>query len=85
MKSPEFKIGQRILGLAHSPLVVAEIGINHEGDVEKAIRMVDDAHSAGCECVKFHQDIKMVVCRHCSDRANMELDPEYIAAMEEES
>jgi N-acetylneuraminate synthase len=35
------------------PLVIAEIGINHEGDVAKARRMVDDAARAGCECVKF--------------------------------
>ena len=33
--------------------MIAEIGINHEGDVAKAIRMVDDAARAGCECVKF--------------------------------
>jgi sialic acid synthase SpsE len=33
--------------------VIAEIGINHEGDLGKALRMVDDAHRMGCECVKF--------------------------------
>jgi N-acetylneuraminate synthase len=32
---------------------MAEIGINHEGNFEKAIQMVDDAARAGCECVKF--------------------------------
>jgi len=50
---PEFRIGHRIIGVGHPPLVIAEIGINHEGDYAKAIRMVDDAHAAGCECVKF--------------------------------
>ena len=49
----EFQLGHRTVGLQHPPLVVAEIGINHEGDIDKAIRMVDDAHAAGCECVKF--------------------------------
>jgi N-acetylneuraminate synthase len=33
--------------------VIAEIGINHEGDFDKAIQMIDDACAAGCECVKF--------------------------------
>jgi sialic acid synthase SpsE len=47
------RIGDRLLGLDHPPLVIAEVGINHEGDLEKAIRMVDDAAAAGCECVKF--------------------------------
>lgn len=50
---PELRLGHRPVGPNHPPLVIAEIGINHEGDLEKAIRMVDDAYSAGCECVKF--------------------------------
>jgi sialic acid synthase SpsE len=43
----------RKIGKDHPPLVIAEIGINHEGDYNKAVRMVDDACKAGCECVKF--------------------------------
>jgi sialic acid synthase SpsE len=50
---PEMKIGSRVIGLDHAPLVIAEIGINHEGDINKAYTMIDDAHAAGCECVKF--------------------------------
>jgi sialic acid synthase SpsE len=50
---PEFNIGHRAIGRSHIPLVIAEIGINHEGDFEKAVRMIDDAFAAGCECVKF--------------------------------
>ncbi|OGT06708.1 MAG: polyhydroxyalkanoate biosynthesis repressor PhaR [Gammaproteobacteria bacterium GWF2_41_13] len=46
-------IGNRRIGCDYPPLIIAEIGINHEGDIQKAIQMVDDAHSAGCECVKF--------------------------------
>jgi sialic acid synthase SpsE len=49
----EFRIGSRAVGAAHEPLVVAEIGINHEGSFDKAKRMVDEAHAVGCECVKF--------------------------------
>jgi N-acetylneuraminate synthase len=48
-----FRLGARLIGPDQPPLVVAEIGINHEGNFEKAIRMVDDAYRAGCECVKF--------------------------------
>jgi len=53
MRKPEFELGGRKVGHDHSPLVIAEIGINHEGDIGKALRMVDDAAAAGCECVKF--------------------------------
>ena len=53
----DFKIGDRIVGTDHPPLVIAEIGINHEGSFEKAVQMVDDAHEAGCECVKFQSHV----------------------------
>jgi sialic acid synthase SpsE len=47
------QIRDRIVSDDTPPLVIAEIGINHEGDVNKARRMVDDAAAAHCECVKF--------------------------------
>src|SRR6476620_698348 len=56
-KSPEFAIAGRDIGREHPPLVIAEIGINHEGDYQKAIRMVDDAVAAGAECVKFQSHV----------------------------
>lgn len=54
---PEIAIQGRKIGPAYPPLVIAEIGINHEGEYEKAIQMVDDAKSAGCECVKFQYHV----------------------------
>lgn len=52
-----FCIADRWVGENHPPLVIAEIGINHEGSYDKAVRMVDDAFSAGCECVKFQSHV----------------------------
>ena len=52
MKS-RIKIGERFVGEDYEPLVIAEIGINHEGDFEKAKKMVKDANESGAECVKF--------------------------------
>jgi len=49
----EFIFNNRPIGPEHPPLVIAEIGINHEGDIAKAKQMVDDAARAGAECVKF--------------------------------
>ncbi|WP_279587059.1 N-acetylneuraminate synthase family protein [Amycolatopsis arida] len=37
--------------------MIAEIGINHEGDPEKAHRMVDDAADAGVDCVKIQTHV----------------------------
>jgi len=51
--SPEITIGGRKIGQNYPPFVIAEIGINHEGDIRKAVQMIDDAHAVGCECVKI--------------------------------
>jgi len=53
VSTPEIEIAGRRIGAAHPPYVVPEIGINHEGDLDKARRMVDDAVAAGAEVVKF--------------------------------
>jgi len=50
---PQITLAGRHIGPDFPPLVIAEIGINHEGDFAKAERMVRDAHAVGCECVKF--------------------------------
>jgi sialic acid synthase SpsE len=50
-------IAGREVGSDYPPLVIAEIGINHNGSLEKALRMIDDAHAAGCECVKFQAHV----------------------------
>ena len=55
--SGNVSIGGRIIGTTHPPLVIAEIGINHEVDMAKAMRMIEDAHAAGCECVKFQSHV----------------------------
>ena len=57
MGQPYLEISGRKIGSDFTPLVIAEIGINHEGDISKALRMVDDAHGAGAECVKIQTHI----------------------------
>ena len=49
----EFSIAARKIGPEHPPLVIAEVGINHEGDVNKALQLVDAAAAAGAELLKF--------------------------------
>lgn len=49
----DFSIGSRLIGPDSRPLVIAEVGINHEGSVEKALQMVDAAADAGAELIKF--------------------------------
>ncbi|UCC95519.1 MAG: N-acetylneuraminate synthase family protein [Candidatus Omnitrophota bacterium] len=47
------KIGNREISKDSPPLVIAEAGINHEGDFKKAMALVDAAKRAGAECIKF--------------------------------
>jgi len=53
MSDSTFDIAGRRIGQDHPPLVLAEVGINHEGDVNKALQLVDAAVAAGAEAVKF--------------------------------
>jgi len=46
-------IGTRKVGADSPPLVLAEVGINHEGELKKALELVDAAADAGAEVVKF--------------------------------
>ena len=51
------KVGNRSIGPNEPPLVIAEIGINHGGDLDVAKNMVDLIASSGCECVKHQTHI----------------------------
>lgn len=54
MKNPYIEIEGRRVGLDYVPLVIAEMGINHNGDLDVAKEMVDAAWNAGAEIIK-HQ------------------------------
>ena len=53
----EISIGNRKIGYNHQPLIIAEIGINHGGDLSVAIEMADAAISAGADVIKHQTHI----------------------------
>ncbi|MDB5193823.1 MAG: N-acetylneuraminate synthase [Segetibacter sp.] len=57
MSKPFFEIAGRKIGYDFQPLVIAEIGINHEGSLAVAKQMVDAAKAAGVEVVKHQTHI----------------------------
>lgn len=72
----EFKIGNRWVGENHPPLVIAEMGINHGGNLGLAIEIADTAIAAGAEVIKHQTHIvedemsdeaKSVIPGHCKE------------------
>lgn len=51
----ELKLGDRMVGDGHPAYIVAEIGINHNGDLGIARQMIDAAVHAGADAVKFQK------------------------------
>lgn len=49
----QIKIGKFILKNYGRPFIVAEVGINHDGSLKKAFKMIDIAKQSGCDAVKF--------------------------------
>lgn len=49
------QIGEAFVGVQHPVYIVAEIGINHNGDIDMAKSLVDAAVKAGCDAVKFQK------------------------------
>ena len=54
-KMEKVKIGDKKIGDNEPVFIVAEIGINHNGDVELAKKLIDVAVAAGCDAVKFQK------------------------------
>ena len=51
----EIKINKKIIGNNNSVYIIAEIGINHQGDVKIAKELILQAKDCGADCVKFQK------------------------------
>lgn len=49
----DFKISNKLIGKNTSVFVIAEIGLNHNGDFNLAKKLIDLASNSGADCVKF--------------------------------
>jgi len=53
LPSDEIRIGQHLIRDGAPVFIIAEIGLNHNGSVELAMRLVELAARAGADCAKF--------------------------------
>ena len=51
----EIKFGKKLVGDGYPAYIIAEIGINHNGNLETAKKMIDAAVHAGADAVKFQK------------------------------
>jgi sialic acid synthase SpsE len=49
----EFKIGNTLVGIKHPPYFIADIGANHDGDLDRAFLLIELAKKAGADAAKF--------------------------------
>lgn len=55
MRPNKIKVGNRYIGDGEPVYIIAEIGINHNGSVDLAKKLIDGAVKAGCDAIKFQK------------------------------
>lgn len=66
------KVGNKRIGKNEAVYIIAEIGINHNGSLEIAKKLIDGAAFAGCDAVKFQKRTPELCTPH--DQWNIERD-----------
>mgnify|MGYP001237205109 FL=1 len=63
------KIGNKIIGDKYPTFVIAEIGINHNGDLKIAKELIEQSKNAGADAVKFQKrDLNLVFSKEELDK-----------------
>ena len=75
---PRIKLGTRYVGLQEPGFIIAEIGINHNGDSDLARKLIDAAKDAGADCVKFQmRDLESLYVSTNAKDSNQNLATQY--------
>ena len=64
------RIGDELVGKNHPVFIIAEAGVNHNGDLNLAKKLVDLAVEAGVDAVKFQTFITEEIVTHNAEKAD---------------
>src|SRR4051812_10290663 len=67
------RLGQRAIGRGYPSFIIAEAGVNHNGDVGKALQMIDLAVKCGADAVKFQSFRADLVVTRNAPKADYQL------------
>ena len=71
------KIGKKMICNFKEPYIIAELGSNHNGDMELARKLIDQAKEAGCDAIKFQSWTKDTIFSQKVYQENCFLDDDY--------
>ncbi|MCD4692725.1 MAG: N-acetylneuraminate synthase family protein [Calditrichales bacterium] len=75
---PKSKIGSHIISENGNPYIIAEIGCNHNGDIELGKKLIQEAKNCGCDAVKFqlwdHTELCTMDYLHELDQGKVKLE-----------
>jgi sialic acid synthase SpsE/sugar phosphate isomerase/epimerase len=72
--SPEIQIGTFIIGVNSPAFLIAEIGNNHNGNLDTAKRLIDEAIAVGADCAKFQMRSMAHLYRNAGDANDASAD-----------
>lgn len=49
----QIRLNNRIISKGQPPFIISEVGVNHNGDIKNALKMIDIAKTAGVDAIKF--------------------------------
>lgn len=71
--NPSISINQRLIGVKYSPYVIAEISANHNGNMQTALRIIEEAKKAGADAVKLQTYTADTITLNC-DSEDFKID-----------
>ncbi len=86
MQTPFIEIAGRRISVDDPPYIIAELSANHNGNIENAFRILDEAKKAGADAVKlqtYRPDtiLSIVIMKSLSSRVAYGTDASYMSFM----